>query len=88
MFRKCTYSKPRTSFAGILVSGLVSVFIDGLIGFYFARKDDGEEGKWSQIGLESMETYRKYVKYSPWNFANKLHLIEVSARKANVQGCH
>jgi len=61
---------------GRLTSGLVSVFIDGLIGFFFARKHLEDESKWINIGLDAIRTYKEWVKSSDWNFSNKLYLLQ------------
>lgn len=61
---------------GRLVNIIVSVFIDGLIGFFFARKHGEDEVKWTSVGLDAIQTVRKWVESSDWNFANKLYLLE------------
>lgn len=61
---------------GRLSSVLVSEFIDGLIGFFFARKRREDEEKWTKVGLDVIKSFRKWVTYSQWNFLNKLHLLE------------
>jgi len=66
---------PRGSI-GRMVGALVCVFIDGLIGFFFARKHDIDEEKWTNLGLSAVESLSKWTKSSEWNFSNKLHLLE------------
>merc|ERR1719203_1380131 len=61
---------------GRLTAGLVRVFIDGLIGFFLARKRLDDEVKWTNLGLSAILTLRKWVKSSNWNFSNKLYLLE------------
>ena len=46
------------------------------MGFFFARKHGEDEAKWTSVGLEAIESFRKWVKSSEWNFANKLYLLE------------
>jgi len=58
------------------VNVIVSTFIDGLIAFCIARKHREDEEKWYNVGIETVQSLRKWVVYSEWNFANKLHLIE------------
>ena len=55
---------------------LISTFIDGLIGFFFARKHQEDEPKWTTIGLEAVQSFRNWVQHSNWNFNNKLLLLE------------
>lgn len=62
---------------GRTVSILVTMFIDGLIGFFFARKHNQDEEKWLKIGQDAMHSMRKWASScSEWNFTNKLHLLE------------
>jgi len=61
---------------GRLVSAIVSVFLDGLIGFFFARKHREDEVKWTDLGINAIQTLKKWVKSSDWNFSNKLYLLE------------
>jgi len=61
---------------GRLTGSIVSVFIDGLIGFFFARKHLEDEAKWTNLGLDAIQTLRKWVKSSDWNFSSKLYLLE------------
>jgi len=58
------------------VSAISSIFIDGMIGFFVARKQCEDETKWTHIGLDAIATFRKWIKNSEWNFANKLNLLE------------
>jgi hypothetical protein len=62
--------------AGRLVSVIVSAFIDGLIGFFLARKRREDEAKWTAVGLDSIESFKAWVQSSNWNFSNKLYLLE------------
>merc|ERR1711944_355909 len=61
---------------GRLIWTMVSTFIDGLIGFYCARKHRDDERKWTDIGLEAIHSLRKWEVSSEWNFSNKLYLLE------------
>jgi len=61
---------------GRLSNVLVTTFIDGLIGLFFARKHNQDEMKWTKVGLEAIRSFRKWVNSSEWNFSNKLHLLE------------
>lgn len=58
------------------MSALVSTFIDGLLALFYARKHREDEAKWTDIGLNAIRSFRKWVKKSDWNFANKLYLLE------------
>lgn len=72
-FHSCRFA---FAFAGRLTGSIVSMFIDGLIGFFFARKHLEDETKWTNLGLDAIQTLRKWVKSSDWNFSNKLYLLE------------
>lgn len=61
---------------GRLVPLIVSIFIDGLIGFFLARKHQEDEEKWTNVGLDAINSLKKWVKSSDWNFSNKLSLLE------------
>lgn len=61
---------------GRLVSAIINPFIDGLIGFFFARKHGENEQKWTNVGLDAIRSLRKWVDSSTWNFSNKLYLLE------------
>lgn len=61
---------------GRLVHIIVNIFIDGLIGLFFARKHREDEAKWTEAGLDAIRSLRKWVKSSEWNFSNKLYLLE------------
>jgi len=61
---------------GRIVPNIINVFIDGLIGFFYARKHRGDEAMWTQVGLDAIQTLSKWVKGCPWNFSNKLFLLE------------
>ena len=55
---------------------IMNIFIDGLIGFYAARKHQEDEQEWFTIGEKAMKHYQKWIKLSKWNFSNKLYLLE------------
>lgn len=61
---------------GRLVVRLISTFVDGLIGFFFARKHLSDESKWTNLGLNAIQMLKKGVKSSDWNFSNKLYLLD------------
>lgn len=62
---------------GCGVIHLVTVFIDGLIGFFFARKHrEEDEAKWTTIGNQAIQSLRKWKLTSEWNFSNKCSLLE------------
>ena len=58
------------------MGSMVSVFIDGLIGFVLARKDRKDKRKWTELGISAIQSLKKWIKSSAWNFSNKLHLLE------------
>ena len=55
---------------------IMSVFTDGLIGFFEARKHQQDEQKWSALGRRALEIFQRWNRLSIWNFSNKLHLLE------------
>jgi len=55
---------------------LVTIFIDGLIALFLARKHCKDEAKWTGIGFGVLESMKKWRIYSDWNFSNKLFLLE------------
>ena len=64
-------------FAGRQTPVLVTIFIDGLIAFFFARKHrKDDEVKWTDIGFGVMESLKKWATNSDWNFSNKMFLLE------------
>lgn len=50
-------------------------FIDGMIGFSFARKYEDERGVWEKNGDSMISKFQKWKESSEWNFANKLYLL-------------
>ena len=58
------------------MSMIVSEFVDGLIGFFYAREHRSDEQEWTQVGLKAIESFRKWERSSEWNFTNKLFLLE------------
>ena len=61
---------------GRLVNIIVSIFIDGLIAFYYARKHRSDENRWTEIGNGVINLMEVWVKASDWNFSNKLFLLQ------------
>jgi tetratricopeptide (TPR) repeat protein len=53
-----------------------SVFFDGLIALYFARKHRKDEAKWTEAAENAIELMKKWAKSSSWNFSNKLYLLQ------------
>ena len=45
------------------VNVIVSTFIDGLIAFCIARKHREDEEKWYNVGIETIQSLRKWVPY-------------------------
>jgi len=58
------------------VSATINVFIDGLIGFFFARKHRNNREKWITLGVDATQSMRNWRSNSKWNFSNKLCLLE------------
>ena len=65
-----------SSSVGLLVSAIISKFIDGLIGFHFARQHQKDQDEWLKIGLDAISHFRYRTKNSEWNFSNKVSLPE------------
>ena len=40
---------------GRMISAIISILIDGLLGFYYARKRQDDEAKWLNVGLNSLK---------------------------------
>jgi len=78
MYDQCEKYTKLMGPTGRLVSAIVGMFINGLIGFYFARKYDGKDReKWLLIGKDAIQSMRKWTaSCSGWNFSNKLYLLE------------
>lgn len=58
---------------GRLVHAIVGIFIDGLIGFFFAKTHGKDEAKWAKIGQDAIQTMRTWtLNCSEWNFSNKV----------------
>jgi len=55
---------------------IMSVFTDGLIGFFEARKHQEDEQQWSTLGNKSLKSFQKWTGLSKWNFSNKFYLLE------------
>ena len=53
---------------------ILGFFIDGMIGFSFARIYDSEK-RWKEIGNDSISKFKLWSENSEWNFINKLHLL-------------
>ncbi|KAL7554753.1 hypothetical protein ACHAWF_018292 [Thalassiosira exigua] len=54
----------------------ISILIDGLIAFFFARKHREDEGRWQNIGEAVIDLTRQWATSSEWNFINKVYLLE------------
>ncbi len=50
----------------------LSVVLDGLIAFYFARMHRQDESRWQNIGEAVIDLARQWEKSSSWNFSNKV----------------
>ena len=59
-----THHVPTFTVSGRQINVLVGVFIDGLIGFFFARKHREDEAKWTNVGLDAIRSLRKWVQSS------------------------
>ena len=57
-------------------SSILGQFLDGLIAFTCAQKHQSDEEYWTNIALEVIEKFQKWVKSSEWNFSHKLYLLE------------
>ena len=49
--------------------GLVGVFLDGMIAFFFARKHGNDERRWQNIGEAVVDLIKNWSLSSTWNFA-------------------
>ena len=57
-------------------SSILGQFLDGLIAFTCAQKHQSDEEYWTNVALEVIEKFQKWVKSSEWNFSHKLYLLE------------
>lgn len=67
---------PKGASYGRLSHITISVIIDGLIAFFFARKHREDEKRWQNIGEAVIDLTRQWTNNSEWNFSNKLYLLE------------
>ncbi len=51
------------------------VFFQGLAAFHLSRSEN-DSSYWLSIGEESLVRFRSWLKYSEWNFENKVLLLE------------
>lgn len=54
----------------------VSLFIDGLIAFFFARKERADSASWKKIGESVLRMFTIWASRCVWNFTNKLYLLQ------------
>lgn len=64
-----------TSTQAIFPRKIYGFFIDGMIGFSFARKYKDEKEVWEKIGNSMISKFQKWAESSEWNFTNKLYLL-------------
>ena len=50
-------------------------FLDGMIGFSFARKYKDDREKWEEVGNNMLSRFQRWKESSEWNFANRLYLL-------------
>ena len=53
-----------------------SLFLDGLIAFFFARKERADRASWKKIGESVLLMFTKWASRCVWNFTNKLYLLQ------------
>jgi len=51
-------------------------FTDGLIALICAQELGDDQGQWTNVGLGVIKKMKKWMPSSPWNFANKVYLLE------------
>ena len=59
-----------------MLNSFIDTFVDGLIGFFQARKYCENERTWAKIGQDAISSLRKWALGSEYNFINKLYLLE------------
>jgi tetratricopeptide (TPR) repeat protein len=58
---------------------LFQTFYQGISAFHLARLQDDKSRKWKAIGKNALSKYQTWVKYSDWNWENKMLLLEAES---------
>ena len=64
---------------GVRIADLFHAFYQGVSAFRLARLEDGKAGEWVDVGNDAVSQYQTWVKYSDWNWENKLLLLEAES---------
>ena len=62
---------------------LISIFIDGIIAFHFARKGEGNSAGFKNIGKSAIKLTKQWAEVCAWNFENKFQLLEAELHSLN-----
>jgi hypothetical protein len=60
----------------IIFPDLFQTFYQGISAFHLARLQDDKSREWKAIGKNALSKYQTWVKYSDWNWENKMLLLE------------
>jgi len=55
---------------------IMGTFTDGLLAFICAQKHRDDQGQWTNVGLGVIRKMKSWMRSSPWNFENKVYLLE------------
>ena len=58
------------------IADLFQTFYQGVSAFRLARLEDDKAEEWKGVGNNAISQYQTWVKYSEWNWENKLLLLE------------
>ncbi|KAL7490512.1 hypothetical protein ACHAWT_000082 [Skeletonema menzelii] len=61
------------------IADLFQTFYQGVSGFHLARLDVDKAREWVAMGKNALSQYQTRVKYSDWNWENKLLLLEAES---------
>jgi hypothetical protein len=71
--------KYRESQQTIRFPDLFQTFYQGISAFHLARLQDDKSREWKAIGKKALSKYQTWVKYSDWNWENKMLLLEAES---------
>eukprot|EP00985_Skeletonema_marinoi_P033750 scaffold42077_cov139-Skeletonema_marinoi.AAC.1 len=58
---------------------MFQTFYLGISAFRLARLEDGKSREWEIVGKDALLKYQTYVKFSDWNWENKMLLLEAES---------
>eukprot|EP00986_Skeletonema_menzelii_P013758 scaffold8352_cov76-Skeletonema_menzelii.AAC.1 len=76
MYYAKKYTECRQS---VRIADLFQTFYQGVSAFRLARLKDKKAREWVDVGKKAISQYQTWVKYSDWNWENKLLLLEAES---------